>query len=194
MSVQASGACGTPPTPPPMLLPGPETSLAWGQDRSRENAKQGRVWLTQALVAQAMDVQASDAERTRHGADLAAYDAAWLALMNGLAAARGAYGSNLHNVGEPAIGGGKGVRSELLSGGESRVSGSKAGLGFGPGLATRVADVPLLPPAPWNRQKPGHLVCFLRQRPRRADLRFCNPAVNIAKAPCKGGLIDSPAT
>lgn len=115
----------------------------------------------QASLAQAMGVQASDAERTRHGADLAAYDAAWLALMNGLAAARGAYDSNLHRAGEPASGGGKGVRSKLLSGGGPRVNGFKAGLGLGPGLAMRVADVPLLPPAPWNRQKPGHLVCFL---------------------------------
>ena len=116
----------------------------------------------QVSLARTLSQQQSSELRAQRGTDLAAYDAAWLALLSGLAAARGVY-PKPEGLGAVANGGAKvglegsggaGVRRGSLS---ARPSGYKAGLGLDKGLAACVADVPLLPPAPWNR-KPGHLV------------------------------------
>ena len=110
-------------------------------------------------LARTLSQHQSSELRAQRGTDLAAYDAAWLAMLNGLAAARGVYPKPSEGLGLLANGGAK-VGLEADGGAGARrgsLNGYKAGLGLEKGLATCVADVPLLPLAPWNR-KPGHLV------------------------------------
>lgn len=113
----------------------------------------------QVSLARTLSQHQSSELRAQRGTDLAAYDAAWLAMLNGLAAARGVYPKPLEGLGLLANGGAK-VGLEPDGGVGARrgsLNGYKAGLGLEKGLAACVADVPLLPLAPWNR-KPGHLV------------------------------------
>ena len=116
----------------------------------------------QVSLARTLSVHPAGEERSRHDADVAAYDAAWLALLNGLAAVRGA-GPKLKSQGlGPGLEDGKtpgapGRWAVAAAGGGERARGQAALSGSGPAPATCVADVPLLPPAPWNR-KPGHRV------------------------------------
>ncbi len=122
-------------------------------------------------LARTLSVHPAGEERSRHDADVAAYDAAWLALLNGLAAARGAgpkpkpqgLGQGPEEGKAPGAQGGWAVAA---AGGGERARGQAMLPGPGPGPATRVADVPLLPPAPWNC-KPGHRV---RARDRAGGL------------------------